>query len=662
MNSPKQLNEEYFLENLLSQSKDWHSIPPVVHTALKTVAELLKSHSSSLSSINNNYLLKRDAYSLLEEKLDKCDFKDQMVGFQTTLEARTSMIDDKVSKSDFYDITNNKLEYEEAKVLITDATKKLHNQLNTLYDEFIGSIRKVVTKEDLEELKVEVKGKVNFDEVETVVKDKANAFLSKTLKKKADKSQLSKKADLKDLESLHGVLETKADSYWAETLSRKLSELEKGELKNTWKKMEKQGREFWEQLTDSSVKHFEDLYLKTQLQVDTAFSEIKKQVETFKKYPSFNKKVKEFEGILLGIKQENCDMIESVKNQNKLELNKLKETLSSSKSETYKVFCKLENSVAQLEEELKELRDYSKSAFELSFSSKTKDYTAKELREIKTTLQEVIRTKTDTQDTEHLKATINSKVDFKLVEEMLSKKNQTVISTLESIKQELNTNIKIIESSLSQKTQEALKSSSEQLENKLRNKASLSELNNLLEQFSSFKAFLENSDQKFNKVYTELSKKANPEYVDSAVNSKLNTLSNKLEKQEFWEFQQTFDTLVNTIFSELCLGRWHSSGEFKNSCLCWDFQSINTSHENFCWEPRKSSIKVVEAGTYEVGVGVFCPCSVHLLANGRTLKFIDSNYPVSFIHYVNFQSSTYISLSCQCSKLPTAIITIRKLS
>lgn len=120
-----------------------------------------------------------------------------------------------------------------------------------------------------------------------------------------------------------------------------------------------------------------------------------------------------------------------------------------------------------------------------------------------------------------------------------------------------------------------------------------------------------------------LDMKANIDDTNKALSEVHKELDSKLNTDNFSSHLSDYNSIIEVLCSENCLGRWlWKSGEVKNGNLVpWEIQSVNTAPDNFLWEKDKISIVTVAPGLYEIILGFYSrkKPSIQILINGEPI-------------------------------------------
>ena len=274
-----------------------------------------------------------------------------------------------------------------------------------------------------------------------------------------------------------------------------------------------------------------------------------------------------------------------------------------------------------------------------------------DLKKLNININEKLNKKVDEQKFDsyisNIKKEMNSKVSLfnskKINEEIISSIEQKINYLSDTLKNDLNNKMNISEI---QQT----------LDNKLKDKISLIEYNNLKEclnnidyelkqklDIQNFNDYLNTFNSNLDNMHNELLAKADINEINNILRNKVNTedinlslnnIKNDMNlKVNNIDFNNAMNNqaLINDILcNENQVGRWlWKTGKIKGGyTIPWDTQSINTSPDNYIWEKDKTIITVVKGGIYQVSLGFYANKKpiVQIIVNSEMVIGANNNH------------------------------------
>ena len=256
-----------------------------------------------------------------------------------------------------------------------------------------------------------------------------------------------------------------------------------------------------------------------------------------------------------------------------------------------------------------------------------------DIKKLNVNINEKINKKLDEQKFDsflsNIKKEINSKVSLfnskKNREEIINYIDQKLFHLSDNLIKEMNNKINIseIQQLLNNKADISLlkdKISYEDFNNlkdyinnidyELKQKMDLQNFNDYLNTFNS------NLDNLHNELLTKadanelnnlLRNKVNIEEINRSLSSIKNDMKLKVNTMEFNNAMNNQALINDIICNENQVGRWlWKTGKIKGGyAIPWDTQSVNTSPDNYIWEKDKTIITVIKGGIYQVSIGFY---------------------------------------------------------
>ena len=646
------------LDSILAK-QEWESSDPMVFACLKVVSQVLKEQSEVIDSLKRQLEIKVSKQELKSELAQKASIEDlsyKFSQFQDSVQGSMTLIDDKVSRSDLQAHLIDKVSYSELKEMLQDKldAEDFRAEIDNLY----GSVNKLYNTQEssgVNELYGKLREKPSFEQVEEMIED------SKVLKKKAEKSELAKKADACDIQTILGAIESKADLNWVETLQHKIEELT--EKKNF------RYQEDWGEMSKFSMQEIEN-------HLNRHFEEINNFIESLSsEIYSIKEKQEQSTQRIFSEFKEVCEGL-------KLEKSKDKENYQLMKSTNHKALQNLNTELLEVKEEMDLLKDYTNKNYEeIRNSQKFTEEVFKDIREINKTVsgfKEFLENKADKQEVfKRFQAIQEDKAEVSQVEEVMKQKNTQILSTLQSLKDELKKRFSAMHEEILNKCDEKISKElyKKEFEALLSNREN--ELDKVYSQVclvSSKQEHFENQLKALSKQLTQkpntadvcklLDNKPNIEDINESLQEINTELESKLDSEEFLNFAEEHNMVTNTLCSEVCMGRWiWLSGSLKNCYVPWEEQSINMNPSNFIWEEERIYILLEEAGIYEVCLGVFAEGFVYaeLVINGEKLLTKQAEKQLSLVKFLCLGKRTRVSLVYDSKEKGSGFISLRKL-
>jgi hypothetical protein len=676
------------IEKVFCTETKWKNVQSTMSLAFNGIFETLKLQEDYIKELELQISNKPSRHELKAELADKAtiqEISDMLSHHKSIIDAKFLMIDDKINLSDVQKLLINKANYEEVKnwlenkASVKDMNSEIdavYAQIDKVYQSISESLSKLNSIKDIENFSKKIDAKPSLDQVEDIVNKKIES-VSKALKAKVDKNDLVKKADLSDIKTIIGLLETKADRDFTDKANARLDKLEKNEAFSK-KKFEKYIKESIEDIKTLLVQEIDNEISNHILEVNKHLKELSHEIDSIRKNPlsnlpqleylkeKINKNGSWFEHELEDIKDQIKDLQINYKNELSLEKANAKDVLYQKIESTEINLKDLEKEIRTLYKEFDVINNYFpvitsiEDKFNKIITVKIKDLTNTCLGnfdEIKA-IKEIIIKKAEAAD----------------VETLIHEKNKMIISNLHEIREEIKYKLQSIQSDSIRKSQELFfkmfedkkidsllnqKSDKQEIDtiiNILNQKLDANRFESMLEelqsikmhqeqQYSSIKSNQEDFNIQFTADYTDkinsfilelrektwtkdifhiLDSKPNIEEVNTALITIQNEMDEKLSSLVFNKFIEDNEVIVNTLCSEICLGRWlWKTGNLKENIIVWDEENTNTNPLLFIWEPKRNFILVEESGIYEVSFGIFSKGLVQLIVNNQEILSIE---------------------------------------
>lgn len=732
MSSSTQVTQDTFaIDQILSDRDSWHNIQPIVWNAFKSLTDIVQSQSRAIHDLEVQFSNKVSRHELSVELADKASISDlssKVSHMYSTLESRLTLIDEKVSLSEVQRLLMNKASYEDVKsVLENKASMRevkeeidaIYEQVNMVYKEISTALGDVAQVQDIQNLANELKEKVEINKLDEIVGAKIEEILIKALKKKADKSDLQKKADSSDIKTLLTAIESKADSTWIEQINEKIQKIEKNDL-GLKKRIENHCKDNFVEFVKLTSINLDSKLAKHVEEVDQYISELTSEIQKQRKNnfvsnhdnlkSEINTKVdsKTLEISLKSLRSEIIELINTLRHENTSDRSYLKDlVMKRSKEEEYnaKVF---EEELNYLKEEIQGLKKMSEKNWEgLRNSERNKADLSIEVREITERIgkwREIVELKLERKDFDdfyrNFMSIIENKADTLEIENVLNNKNKQIVGVVQELKEEIKLRYTSLQTEILERTKVLIKRSFEEndFEQMLSERVAFKDFEVIEKQINEVKqeiiiiknsADVQSMKMQLELLSNEISQKApieicklidskpNIEHINQALLQIHTEIDSKLPSDDFSHFIEDQNIIINTLCSEICLGRWlWKSGSLKkNHFIPWEVQSINTNPGLFLWEQDRIYIGIEDSGIYELTIGVYSEDSpsLQLILNGDPVltKTGDSqtiikhsNKTISVISIIEFlciPKKTRISISYSGESRGEGFMGLRKL-
>ena len=689
------------LEGLLGNTGDWRNIQDIIRITFRALADTVRRHEAQIQELSCK---QEDVYtaltSTLQHKVSEPELLSAITDLERRLSAKTDHLEASLSEKPGFDevqaLLRPKVNLEEVAHMLDSRAaemQELANQLSVL-DESVDTLSVRLTK------------------TEDTLTTKANSETVAThLRKKASREDLdtalARKADLTLLQDLVSAVEAKADQHWVEELGEALSaktdtltpraDLEElaGKLKEVKAQGDRKHTEVSRSLevkTNNLAKDFEAL--KTQLQ--TLSTLIEQTKTTTDRLSSRKADLRDLDGLaaLLSKKADLDYMSHVVATSRDEVLERLDVQLSAIKTqrddqlhEQFADSVLLRDSLRDCQAEVQRLaivQQHNEEQGSLAASASSDLRTELELlrKDVREALTEVDMQAHSQRDlAEMVERGLAGKSDLVYVEQELDHCQKTLLTSLQTLKEDLRRKLNSIEGGLrkqldSKPTPAELRADllSElrlQLQTEFRNELQAELTQRLAEQSYMTRALAtkaEHSDfevlrdsltalrEDLNKratqadlslqvavlkaaldeaaqdiaskagvqeICTLLDSKANVDDVNSTLQALHESVAGKVSGQEFREWTQAESQVLEGLVGRSLEARWSWSGtELQTgSQVPWNQQALNTAPDLFVWERSKPAILIAAAGLFEVTCAFFARKrpSIQVQVNGETV-------------------------------------------
>ena len=661
---------------------------------------------------------------LLNDKISKTEFLFHLSSKPST-EDINNILEEKIGIREFEDLINEieLLKNEKLNINIFNSEIREIRQILDNKPNSIDVVNALDTKVDKEEIKNDLDNKVDRKEMINILREKVNKNefdkISKILDNKMNKNELKKfenlnnimkeKADNKDFNLINEAFQdmkikmTKRIDDIDNDLDRLIDNIRTQfqSLNDTINKIEinKIDNSIIDKMNDNLNKKVDiDIMKET---INQLKNNIYNSINSFMTDLEIDKK--KFEEKIIGnlnaVSRENKSLIDNInlQNINMKDLFEKKNKINEQNDINFQKIYELTKSIQSKNESII-------------------DNMRIEIKRDLDNLINMINTKIDNQTLNNcilkIENDLNSKIDSLEFQEnqdkIISSINKKIKELYEDITKELSNKItkdeiKIIikdkinkssdEKELSFKDLEKIKKFLEDIENELNKKLDINTFNKIIKQFNTNFDNIKNDiriKDNTKDIIQALKNKANIEQINK-IYDEINDINNELkEKTNNSDFTTAIDNqaIINdTLCNENSIGRWvWRSGKIKSSyCVPWEYQSINTSPNNFFWEKDKTYIIINEEGLYELNFGFFSEKkpNIQILVNGEIIinsqnnslsvinnnaltyiKNNDKNYEnitgLSFIEFLNLQKKSKLSV-CYNGGIGTGFIGLKKL-
>lgn len=650
---------------VLATENEWKTVQSTVHLAFSAIGEILKAQESMIKDMELQVSNKPSRHEVKAEMSDKvtiAELSERLSSYNSIVEAKIIMLEEKASMTDVQKLLSDRVKYDEVKKMLEikasakDLNKEMDNvysQIDKVYKEISTALLSIPQSKD-SLIFAELKNRPSFQQLEEAL-EKKTENLVKTLKQKADKNDLLKKADHADLKSLMTVIENKADLDYVDKMGLKIEKVEKNEG-SMRKRTDKQVKDMLEDMSNSIFSEVDERLSKYTREIDKFMNDCNKELRHIRDKPSHTMtdidylkgKIKEnteyYERELEVIKESIKDIemnyrtdlsIEKVNNRD-ISMHRI-EALEDSQKDLEKEIKAIYKEVSSLSTYIPSIRNTEDKLNQL-ISIKIKDLTNACLANV--------------EDINSVKDQVCRKADSVDVENLIHDKNKLIVANLHEIREELKNKLSNIQTETLKKSIEMFQRiiNDRDFDGQLHRKADrkdfealakdIDELKSLQHQSSYeiissqeqiFKDLSQDFAERINSVIVELREKtwtseivklidskASIEETNQALVSLHSELDEKISSKDFEIYQKENGIILNTLCAEICVGRWlWTTGGCKDKLIVWDDENTNTNPILFLWEVKKNFILVEEPGIYEIAFGIFSKGTVELMINGN---------------------------------------------
>lgn len=662
------VSETLYLEQLLSDKENWSECPAGVQSCLSSILEVLKLHSNAFHRIEE----------VVDSKVSRHKVQSELTGtgsvsglsasfqyFQTTIENKLSQ---KLELKDIQQLLLNKTSFSDVRALVEDKVTavsmnneigKVHKQLDIVYGNLAKSLQRNPQRNELEEVLQSLGNRPTYQQLQENIKLQVSRALDKIQKKKPDRTELTKKADLSEVQSLAGGLEA---------VYSKITQVEVQLSRTKNDKRLKEWGEKWAQKVQWETEKKLDQFV-------SFLSETDKKIEQVnRKFSLLNRKlgISRFEESVKGLREELLELTSEGRIQ-----------FMQAKDEAKSVTDELSYAHKQLKDQVEDIKTaYGKSYenYELNCTMNS------EIREeIYSEINSKMSLKAERSELEDAVSSLtNAKADISELETTLIAKNKELVKLLQGLATEFQSHISSLKESLEKKIEAKIVDGLTAIDcEPFRSERITSEiLENLTEDVRFLKSqcvpdiqSLELNQNLPKAPYIRglcglIDSKADLEDVNQTFSRIQREIDQKADNWALTEFEKEYDAVADTLCSEICLGRWQwRAGSLSSaSFILWDHESINTNSDLFIWEKNSIFIMLNEEGVYECNFALFTDSELtyELLLNGvEILSRTIGNAPNSAFLFKErpflLDLSRNSRLSVKASKQATGILSLKRL-
>lgn len=598
------MNSGYYsfdsLERSLSSSGTWDAAKNTLVLAFAGIVETIKTHENSIKELElliSNKPSRHEVKAEISEKVSLNELNERINHSNSILQTKLIMLEDKLDLNDIERILNDYLKISDAKKMIETkaATKELNSevdavykQIDKVYQEICESLAKLPNLKDLDYFNQELKSKATLQNIEEYI-SKTIEPIQKSLKSKAEKNDLLKKADSQDLRSLVSVLENKVSQDSIEKLQSRLEKLERNDTISK-KKLEKQLKDSLDEQITCMTELLETRISKHSVDYSRHLSDLNRELKHLQDHPlsnsselshlkeKLNQNISYFDNEIQSVKEAIQSLLISCRNEISLE----KANLRDVTSEAISIHLK------SLDQELRSLKS-EQTAFAHSIitlkenSDQISAHMQVKLKELNNNYHSNLA------DIKTLSSEVSKKVDSFEIENSIYEKNKKIVASLLEIKEDLQKRLESISIETFKKTQDFVWKLMDEksFEKNLAGKADKKDLEFILKEIKSIQTCIENAHkefcveqqerleaqkqdyvERFTSVIVELREKTWTGEVIKLIDSKASAndvnkilvqlhseLDEKLNASEFKEYVNENNEVINTLWAEVYISK-----------------------------------------------------------------------------------------------------------
>ena len=598
------MNSGYYsfdsLERSLSSSGTWDAAKNTLVLAFAGIVETIKTHENSIKELElliSNKPSRHEVKAEISEKVSLNELNERINHSNSILQTKLIMLEDKLDLSEIEKILNDYLKISDAKKIIeTKATTKelnsevdaVYKQIDKVYQEICESLAKLPNLKDIDYFNNELKSKATLQNVEELI-IKTIEPIQKSLKSKADKNELLKKADSQDLRSLVSVIDTKVSQDSIEKLQSRLEKLERNDNISK-KKLEKQLKDSLDEQISSITELLETRIGKHSVEYSRHLSDLNRELKHLQDHPlsnsselshlkeKLNQNISYFDNEIQNIKETFQSLLVSCRNEISLE----KANLRDIATEAISIHLK------SLDQELRSLKS-EQTAFAHSII-KLKENSDQISAHLQVKLKELHNNyHSNLADIKTLSAELNKKVDSFDIENTIYEKNRKIVASLVEIKEDLQTRLESITIETFKKTQDFVYKliDEKSVDKNLAAKADKKDLEFILKEIKSIQTCLENAHkdfcieqqdrleaqkrdyvERFTSIIVDLREKTLTSDLIKLIDSKASVndvnkilvelhseLDEKLNATEFKDYVNENNEVINTLWAEIYISK-----------------------------------------------------------------------------------------------------------
>ena len=615
-------------ETLLNNTSDWQNNPiEVSRQCFLTLFSALKSTSSALMQLEHTKASKSELSSSLNVKANIADIMRTFSEVAQNIESRPTLneinilLDDKVSKHELSALLSAKPSLSDVKLLLQSGEIKLNINSNisdlsqhfVTQDQLASSLTQTVSKDNLLAL---LDQKVSRDEMEQALAQKVSVNELKTMLEEVN-------------DKIHNNTLTNLTEESIASINKRIDEMDKDIdiLIDSIKKQFQSVNGVINNLTSSKADYKEvELLIKngSAQQVEQMLIQAKTELTD-----SITKSRNEFIQVVNVLEQQHKgDILQCEKEYND-KLSKLSKEFSQGLTYVSGDIGKINNSMISRDEVNdiinKKIHDIRRDNVVTHSGHKNDECSNEAL--LDSFYQSVSKhTQDKLQESKHYIQEYIKQFNNSIQEQLDTKASIAEMNVLLNAKADHNKTAVILDGKTPRCEFEALKLTVEKLSNDMISK---------LDQ-SKFDAYMQHTTNTLDSMSRDVMMKANIHEMMTYVKSKVSIdevnkalsaihdeLDTKLTVDEFQTAMNNQHAINDILCKENIVGKWlWSTGTVKKGYIVpWETESVNTSPDNFVWDKESTTVLVNEKGIYIIGLSFFVSGqpTVQVYINGESV-------------------------------------------
>ena len=615
-------------ETLLNNTSDWQNNPiEVSRQCFLTLFSALKSTSSALMQLEHTKASKSELSSSLNVKANIADIMRTFSEVAQNIESRPTLneinilLDDKVSKHELSALLSAKPSLSDVKLLLQSGEIKLNINSNisdlsqhfVTQDQLASSLTQTVSKDNLLAL---LDQKVSRDEMEQALAQKVSVNELKTMLEEVN-------------DKIHNNTLTNLTEESIASINKRIDEMDKDIdiLIDSIKKQFQSVNGVINNLTSSKADYKEvELLIKngSAQQVEQMLIQAKTELTD-----SITKSRNEFIQVVNVLEQQHKgDILQCEKEYND-KLSKLSKEFSQGLTYVSGDIGKINNSIISRDEVddiiNKKIHDIRRDNAVTHSGHKNDECSNEAL--LDSFYQSVSKhTQDKLQESKHYIQEYIKQFNNSIQEQLDTKASIAEMNVLLNAKADHNKTAVILDGKTPRCEFEALKLTVEKLSNDMISK---------LDQ-SKFDAYMQHTTNTLDSMSRDVMMKANIHEMMTYVKSKVSIdevnkalsaihdeLDTKLTVDEFQTAMNNQHAINDILCKENIVGKWlWSTGTVKKGYIVpWETESVNTSPDNFVWDKESTTVLVNEKGIYIIGLSFFVSGqpTVQVYINGESV-------------------------------------------